>query len=79
MKIRIRERPPLERGDFWRFPDGSVLHRCIDCGETAELDHEIAGPDDAPTVTPSLVCPRESCGAHYFIRAGFVERVGGGQ
>lgn len=68
--------PPMPRekpGDLWRVDGDDVWrHCCCGCGQTLALDHDVAVRNgDLPTVTPSVLCPL--CGAHYYIRDGWVE------
>lgn len=66
-----------EPGLFVDFKDGQPQTMwCPKCGKAGQLgDHhvDVLRSGEAVTITPSLICPREGCGAHYWVKAGKVE------
>jgi hypothetical protein len=55
---------PLSR--FWL--------NCYKCGIVANLGSHtsVEVKDGIVTINPSILCPREGCGAHYFITNGII-------
>lgn len=52
-------------------PNSRFWLRCFKCGMVANLgDHEVQVVDGIITINPSILCPRESCQNHYFIKNG---------
>ena len=49
----------------WRVISGAVWVSCPTCGQVGTLDHEVAADG---TVSPSLVCPRDGCAFHEYVR-----------
>ena len=50
-------------------PNSKYWLRCYKCGLTANLGlHEVQITGDNVTISPSILCPREGCGAHYWIK-----------
>jgi hypothetical protein len=55
---------PMRKGEWrlWQQHDAvRVVVCCPDCGEVAELDHEVSANG---TVSPSLDCPNMRCKFH---------------
>lgn len=53
-------------------PNSKFWLRCHKCGLVANLgSHDLVEiTDGLVTIHPSILCPRQSCGAHYFIKKG---------
>ena len=62
-------------GELWKTAEESELWLlgCPSCGLVASLRHDVVVIDGKPTITPSVVCPGNGCGAHYFVVNGEVQ------
>ena len=50
-------------------PNSKYWLRCHKCGISANLgDHEVTINNGSITISPSIMCPVQGCGAHYWIK-----------
>jgi phage terminase large subunit GpA-like protein len=64
---------PQRPGDVWKWEVAYIVC-CPKCGKCSQTDHEVLTEADGTlTFSPSLICPHESCRAHYWIKAGKIQ------
>lgn len=62
------------KSNYTDKPNSKFWLTCFKCGVTANLgDHDVEIKDGKVTIFPSILCPREECKKHYYIRNGVVE------